>query len=327
MNPVIKRFAYWTLVGAMCGLGFGARAQGYPARPITLICPLAAGSTTDILARFLAAELSKRLGQNVLVDDRPGAGGAIAMRQAAQAHPDGYTLIIAANAQLAINLGLYKDLGYDPIKDYAPILNIATSSNVLIVPANSPINSLADLIARAHDKGDQFTFSSGGNGTTHHLSGAMLNQMAQIKSTHVPYRGAPQGINAVISGEVTYGFFNTPNVVSFVRDHMVKGVAVTSLQRSPLLPNVPTMSESGLEGYETTVSFGLLAPAGTPAAIVTRLHDETVKVLADGQLRKKLTEQGYDLLLTGTAADYAAQIKADIAKWVPIVKASGASLN
>ena len=176
-------------------------------------------------------------------------------------------------------------------------------------------------------KGDRSTYSSGGNGTTHHLSGALMAKMAQLNSIHVPYRGAPQGINAVVSDEVTFGFFNTPNVVSLVRDGAVKGLAVTSLQRSPLLPNLPTMSEAGLEGYETTVSFGLVAPAGTPTAIVARLHDAAAKVLADKELQAKLQTQGFDLLPIGLPEDYAAQIKADIAKWVPIVKASGASTN
>jgi tripartite-type tricarboxylate transporter receptor subunit TctC len=267
------------------------------------------------------------LGQNVIVDDRPGAGGTVAMRQIAKAAPDGYTLAMATNSTLAINVGLYQDLGYDSVKDFAPILNIATSSNVLIVSTKSPVNSLKELIAYAREKGDRSTYSSGGNGTTHHLSGALMAKMAQLNSVHVPYRGAPQGINAVVSDEVTFGFFNTPNVVSLVRDGAVKGLAVTSLQRSPLLPNLPTMSEAGLEGYETTVSFGLVAPAGTPAAIVARLHAAAAKVLGDKELQARLQAQGFDLLPIGSPEDYAAQIKADIAKWVPIVKASGASTN
>jgi tripartite-type tricarboxylate transporter receptor subunit TctC len=308
-------------------LATAAQAENYPSRPITLICPLAAGSTTDILARVLADGLSKTLGQNVIVDNRPGAGGTLAMRQVAKATPDGYTIVMGTNAALAINVGLYKDLGYDPVKDFAPILNIATSSNVLIVPKDSPVNSLKELIAFAREKGDRATYSSGGNGTTHHLSGALLAKMADLKATHVPYRGAPQGINAVLTGEVTFGFFNTPNLVSLVRDGAVKGLAVTSAQRSPLLPNLPTMSEAGLEGYETTVSFGLVAPAGTPPAVIARLHDAAAKVLANKELQAKLTAQGFDMLPVGTPDDYAVQIKADIAKWVPIVKASGATIN
>ena len=325
--PFIQRLSHLARAIALCAVASSVHAQTYPTRPITLICPLAAGSTTDILARVLADGLSRALGQNVIVDDRPGAGGTIAMRQLAKAAPDGYTLAMGTNSTLAINVGLYPDLGYDPVKDFAPILNIATSSNVLIVSTKSPVNSLKELIAYAREKGDRSTYSSGGNGTTHHLSGALMAKMAGLNSIHVPYRGAPQGINAVVSDEVTFGFFNTPNVVSLVRDGALKGLAVTSLQRSPLLPNLPTMSEAGLEGYETTVSFGLLAPAGTPAAIVARLHDAAAKVLADKELQAKLQAQGFDLLPIGSPEDYAAQIKADIAKWVPIVKASGASTN
>ena len=325
--PFIQRLSHLALAIVLCAVAPSVHAQAYPTRPITLICPLAAGSTTDILARVLADGLSRALGQNVIVDDRPGAGGTIAMRQLAKAAPDGYTLAMATNSTLAINVGLYPDLGYDSVKDFAPILNIATSSNVLIVSTKSPVNSLKELIAYAREKGDRSTYSSGGNGTTHHLSGALMAKMAGLNSIHVPYRGAPQGINAVVSDEVTFGFFNTPNVVSLVRDGALKGLAVTSLQRSPLLPNLPTMSEAGLEGYETTVSFGLLAPAGTPTAIVARLHDAAAKVLADKELQAKLQAQGFDLLTIGSPDDYAAQIKADIAKWVPIVKASGASTN
>jgi tripartite-type tricarboxylate transporter receptor subunit TctC len=324
---MIRLFSRIAAFFAVLAAASTAMAQTYPTRTITLVCPLAAGSTTDILARVLADGLSKAIGQSVIVDDRPGAGGTLAMRQVAKAAPDGYTLAMGTNAAMAINVGLYQELGYDPTKDFAPILNIATSSNVLIVPKNSPVNSLKELIAYVREKGDHATYSSGGNGTTHHLSGALLAKMADLHPTHVPYRGAPQGINAVVAGEVTFGFFNTPNLVGLVRDGAVKGLAVTSSQRSPLLPNLPTMSEAGLEGYETTVSFGLVAPAGTPPAIVAKLHDVAVKVLADKDLRARLAAQGFDLLPVGSPADYAAQIKADIAKWVPIVKASGATVN
>jgi len=324
---MIRNFCRAAIGIAVLAAASGAEAQTYPSRPITLVCPLAAGSTTDILARVLADGLTRTLGQNVIVDDRPGAGGTVAMRQVAKAAPDGYTLVMGTNAALAINVGLYQELGYDPVKDFAPILNIATSSNVLIVSKDSPVSSLKELIAFVREKGDRATFSSGGSGTTHHLSGALLNKMADLNATHVPYRGAPQGINAVVSGEVTFGFFNTPNLVSLVRDGAVKGLAVTSAQRSPLLPNLPTLSEAGVEGYETTVSFGLVAPAGTPPAVIARLHDAAAKVLGDKELQAKLTAQGFDMLPIGTPEDYAAQIKADIAKWMPIVKASGATIN
>jgi tripartite-type tricarboxylate transporter receptor subunit TctC len=324
---MIWKFIRPAVILSVLALASAAEAQDYPSRPITLVCPLAAGSTTDILARVLADGLTRVLGQNVIVDDRPGAGGTVAMRQVAKATPDGYTLVMGTNAALAINVGLYQELGYDPVKDFAPVLSIATSSNVLIVPKDSPVNSLKELIAYAREKGDRATYSSGGNGTTHHLSGALLAKMAGLNVTHVAYRGAPQGINAVTTGEVTFGFFNTPNLVSLVRDGTVKGLAVTSAQRSPLLPNLPTMSEAGLEGYETTVSFGLVAPAGTPPAVIARLHDAAAKVLGDKELQAKLTALGFDMLPPGTPGDYATQIKADIAKWVPIVKASGATVN
>ena len=304
-----------------------AHAESYPAHSITLICPLAAGSTTDILARVVAASLTERLGESVIVDDRPGAGGTIAMRQLAKAPPDGYTIGLGTNSTMAINIALYAKPGYYPVKDFAPILDIATSSNVLIVNPGSPIHALSDLIAQAKREPGRLTFGSGGNGTTHHLSAALFNQMAGVETVHVPYKGAPQGIGAVISGEVAFGFFNTPNVVPLVREGTLRGLAVTSLARSPLLPDLPTMAEAGLPGYETTVSFGLLAPADTPAPIVIRLHDALVGILADPAVHDKLTAEGYDLLPPAPPAAFAAQIKADLAKWGPIVRASGASVD
>ena len=320
--PVLVAVSIW---GALAGAG--ASAQHYPTRPVTLVVPLAAGSTADILARVMGAELSKSLGQTVVVDDRPGGGGTIGLRQVAQAAPDGYTLVLGSNSTLAINVGLFAHLPYDSVKDFAPILQIASSSNVLIVGPASPVNSLKELIALAKAKPGQLTFSSGGNGTTHHLSGALFSSMAGVETVHVPYKGAPQGISAVMSGEVSFGFFNTPNIVPVSRDRLLKTLAVTSPQRSPLFPELPTMGEAGLPGYETTVSFGLLAPAKTPPAIVTRLYDENIKILAHDEVRKKLTEQGYDVGPSPSPADYTRQIQADIAKWVPIVKATGASLD
>ncbi len=317
------------VIGVACSLCVAALANGqvFRARPVTLIVPLAAGSTADILARSISAELSKAWGQTVVVDNRPGGGATIGVAQAAKAAPDGYTLLMATNAAFAINVGLFSKLPYDPVKDFAPILAIATSSNVLIVSPGQPFKTPRDLIAEARAKPGQLTFSSGGNGTSHHLSGALLNAMAHIDTRHIPYKGAPQGVTAVITGEVTFGFFNTPNVVGLVKEGRARGLAVTSLQRSPLLPLLPTLSESGLPGYETTVSFGLVAPANTPAQIIERIHQDLVKVLAEAGLRERLVAQGYDLIPAGPPADYARRIKADIEKWVPIVKASGASID
>ena len=212
---MIRKFLQAALGLSTLALAATAQAQTYPTRPITLICPLGAGSTADILSRVLADGMTKVLGQQVIVDDRPTAGGTLAMRQVAHAAADGYTLVMGTNAVLAINIGLYQEPGYDSVKDFAPILDIATSSNVLIVPKDSPVNSVKELIALAKEKGDRATFSSGGNGTTHHLSGALLSKMADLTATHVPYRSAPQGVNAVTTGEVTFGFFNTPSVVSW----------------------------------------------------------------------------------------------------------------
>ncbi len=241
----------------------GAIAQSYPSKPITLIVPLAIGSTSDILSRTVGAELAKRLGQPVIVDNRPGAGGTNALQQVARAAPDGYTIALITSGTHAINIGLYSKPGYDPVKDFTPITVIGEVSNLMIVHPSNPARTAQDMIAQAKAKPGELTFSSGGNGTSHHLSGILFASMTGIEMVHVPYKGAPQGITAVMSKEVTMGFFNTPTVISQVRDGRLKALAATSKTRTPFFPGVPTLDESGLRGYEVTVWFRLNSPSIT----------------------------------------------------------------
>jgi tripartite-type tricarboxylate transporter receptor subunit TctC len=305
----------------------GALAQTYPSKPITLVVPLAIGSTADIVSRTVGAELAKHLGQPVIVDNRPGAGGTIAMQQVARAAPDGYTIAFASNGTHAINIALYSKPGYDPVKDFTPITVVGEVSNIMIVHPGNPAKNAQDVIAQAKAKPGELTFSSGGNGTSHHLSGVLFASMAGINTVHVPYRGAPQGITAVMANEVSMGFFNTPTVISQIRDGRLKALAVTSKARTPYFPAVPTLDESGLKGYDVTAWFGFVGPAGLPAPILERLYGELVKIMKDPAVREKLTNQGFELMPQISSAEFGALIQSELVKWVPIVRASGAKVD
>ncbi len=305
----------------------GAIAQSYPSKPITLVVPLAIGSTSDILSRTIGAELAKRLGQPVIVDDRPGAGGTSALQQVARAAPDGYTIALITSSTHAINIGLYSKPGYDPVKDFTPITVIGEVSNLMIVHPSNPAKTAQDVIAQAKAKPGELTFSSGGNGTSHHLSGILFAAMAGIDVVHVPYKGAPQGITAVMSKEVTMGFFNTPTVISQVHDGRLKALAATSKNRTPFFPAVPTLDESGLKGYEVTVWFGYAGPAGLPAPVLERLYGEMANIMKDPAVREKLSNLGFELMPQIPPAEFGKLIQRDLAKWVPIVKASGATVD
>jgi tripartite-type tricarboxylate transporter receptor subunit TctC len=302
-------------------------AESYPSHPIRLLVPLAAGSTADILSRILGAELSRDLGQQVIVDDRPGAGGTIAMADLARAPADGYTIEFASQGTLVFNIALYSKPGYDPIKDFAPIVLVGGVSNVMVVPNDSPANSPLAVIAMAKAKPGMLTFSSGGNGTSHHLSGVLFGQLTDTQLQHIPYKGAPQGIVAVMTGEVNMGFYNTPTVISQIKDGKLKALAVTSRQRSPLLPKLPTLDESGVKGYEVNTWFGFVAPAETPGDVIRRLHVSLAKAVADPAVREKLAAQGFELAPDAPPEAFTALIRDDLAKWLPIIKASGAKLD
>jgi tripartite-type tricarboxylate transporter receptor subunit TctC len=320
MKPIAVFLAAFLIAG-------GAVAQSYPSKPITLVAPFAIGSTVDILSRTVGAELAKRLGQPVIVDNRPGAGGTIAMQQVARAAPDGYTLALVSNGTLAINIDLYSKPGYDPVKDFTPITLIGEVSNIMIVHPSNPATNAQDVIAQAKAKPGELTFSSGGNGTSHHLSGIVFASMAGIDIVHVPYKGAPQGITAVMSKEVTMGFFNTPTVISQIRNGRVKALAVTSKTRTPYFPAVPTLDESGLKGYEVTAWFGFGGPAGLPAPVLERLYGEIARIMKDPAVREKLNNLGVELLPQIPPAEFGKLIQSELAKWGPIVKASGAKVD
>jgi len=302
-----------------------ASSQSYPSRSIRLLVPLAAGSTADILSRTIGTELSRALGQSVVVDNKPGAGGTIAMAELARAAPDGHTIAFASQGTLVFNQALYANPGYDSVKDFAPIVLVGGVSNVMVVPPTSAANSAAEVIAAAKAK-PGMTFSSGGSGTSHHLSGVLFGKLTGTELTHVPYKGAPQGILAVMTGEVNMGFFNTPTVINQIREGKLKGLAVTSLERSPLLPQLATL-DSSVKGYEVVTWFGFIAPAGTPPAVVTKLHAEIGKILDQPAMRDKLAAQGFEVTPLQPPEAFTRVLREDLAKWPTIIKASGATAD
>ena len=305
----------------------GAVAQTYPGKAIRLIVPLAAGSTADIVSRYAAQELAKLLGQPVVVENKPGAGGTIAMAELARAAPDGYTIGFASQGTLVFNQAIYAKPGYDSRKDFQPVHFVGGVSNVMIVPPTSPFKTPADVIAAAKAKPHGLTYSSGGSGTSHHLSAVLFAQLTQTDLVHVPYKGAPQGILAVMTGEVDMGFFNTPTVISQIQAGKLKPLGVTSLARSPLLPDVPTLDEQGLKGYEVNTWFGFVAPAGLPPDITARLNTDLGRIFASTEAREKLGPQGFELAPPASPAAFAKIIDDDLVKWMPLVKAAGAKAD
>jgi len=304
-----------------------AWAQEWPNKPLKLVVPLAAGSTADIISRTVGAELAAVLGQPVVVDNKPGAGGTIAMAEVARSPADGSVISFASQGTLVFNQALYSKPGYDSLRDFTPILLVGGVSNVMIVHPDNPAKTPADVIATARAKPGSMNFSSGGNGTSHHLSGVLFAQMTKTEWVHVPYKGAPQGILAVMNGEVQAGFFNTPTVITQIRSGKLKALAVTSRARSDLLPELPTLDSSGVPGYEVNTWFGFVGPANLPAPVVQRLHAEIGKILARPELRRKLAEQGFELAPVTPPEEFGKLVRDDLAKWVPLVKASGAKVD
>jgi len=310
----------------LVSLSAPAAAQaGWPDRPVRIIVPYLAGGPADTAARLVAQGLTERIGQPFVVENRPGAGGNIGSEAIARATPDGYTLGIGGSTTGA-NVGLYKSLPYDPLKSFATIAIFYRDANILVVQPSSPVNSVADLIALAKAKPGLLTYSSSGNGTSTHLAGALFNAMAGLDVTHVPYKGVPPAIAAVIGEQVTMMFASSTIVAPQIRAGKVKALAVTGLKRLPAFPDVPTMAEAGLAGFEATTWTGLMAPAGTPAAIVERLHREVVAVLSAPNVRATMESQGFEVV-GSTPVEMQDLIRSDIEKWGGLLRAIGAKVE
>jgi tripartite-type tricarboxylate transporter receptor subunit TctC len=304
---------------------FAARAQQWPTHPIRMIVPYAPGATGDIGGRLYGDELGKALGQTVVVDNKTGAGGTIAMADLARAAPDGYTLGVVAQGLLVYNMGLYKTPGYDPFKDLVVLSINFSVANVLIVHPSNPAKTVADVVEQARAKKGDFTFSSGGVGTSHHMSGVLLEMRSGVKMTHVPYRATPAGIQAVVNGEVAMGMFNTPTVVGLIRSGKLKALAVTSAKRLDQLPELPTMIESGFKDFVVDTWLGFGAPAGLPQPLVTKLNAEFNRITDLPGMRKKFDEQGISAWPARSPEQALKFVHQDSDFWLPIIKASGAT--
>jgi len=302
-----------------------ASAQSFPTKPIKIIVPFPAGGTVDFFARVISTKLSEALGQSVLVENRAGAGGNIAAEAVAKAAPDGYTLLMGSEI-IAINTSLYSKIGYDPVKDLAPITLVGTVPNILIVHPSLPVNSVSDLIALAKKSHGKISFASTGQGTSTHLSSELFKLMAQVDMLHVPYKGGPPAIADLISGQVNMMFINMPTGITHVRSGKAKIIAVSSIKRVPQLPDVPTVDQAGVKGFETSAWSGLYAPAGTPVDIINRLNAEVVKILKQPSVKDQLMAQGAEPV-GDTPEEFSRFTLAEISKWAKIIKISGAKVD
>ena len=308
-------------------LGSGAAmAQAYPSKPVTIVVPFAAGGTTDILARIIGQALTAELGQSVVVDNRAGAGGNIGGQAAAKATPDGHTLFMGTVGTHAINASLYKKMPFDPVKDFAPLTRVANVPNLLVANPAQPYKSVKDLIAYAKANPGKVNFGSSGNGSSIHLSGELFKSLAKVDMQHVPYKGSAPAVTDLLGNQIGIMFDNMPSAIQHVRSGKLAPLAVTTAKRSPELPNVPTIAEAGVPGYEATSWFGMFAPAGTPAPVLAKLNAAIVKVLAQPDVKKKINEQGAEVY-SETPEQFAAFIQAESVKWGKVVKESGASLD
>ena len=302
----------------------------YPSRPIVMVVPQAAGGTNDIVGRLVSQKLGEMLGGSVVAENRPGAGGNIGTQAVARGAKDGYTLLMTISSSQAINPALYKNPGFDPVKDFRPVSLIGAVPNVLLVHPSFPANNVAELLALAKARPGHYQYASAGNGTLNHLLGEMLNSMGGVSLQHVPYKGVAPAINDVLGGQLPMLFASLPSSLAHIKAGKLRAIAVSGAARSPVLPDVPTVAET-VPGFNGTLWIGLFAPVGVPPDVLARLQDGMAKTLAAKDLRDKLEQQGVELAGTiekpVTPEQFAALLGDDIAKWARIVKTSGASVD
>ena len=303
-----------------------AQAPSFPKQPVTLVVPFPAGGPTDAMARVLALKLGERLGQQVVVENRGGAGGSIGAEFVARAPADGYTLLFGTTGIMAFNPSLYSKLRYDPLKDFAPISLMAITMNVLVVNPQMPARNLSELVKLAKAKPGEITYGSAGNGSTNHISGELLRTTADIQISHVPYKGSAPALVDLLGGRITMMFDTIPQQKQNIAAGKLRPLVVTGPRRSPLLPEVPTAQEAGLKDFDVMPWFGVLAPAGTPAPVIERLNREVVAVMSTDEMKERMKVDGAEAHPT-TPSEFGAMIRQDLAKWTPVVKASGITLN
>jgi tripartite-type tricarboxylate transporter receptor subunit TctC len=328
MKFLATRARRTALFAAAIAMAFAAPvyAADYPSRPVILVVAFPPGGPSDVLARIVGKKMSELLGQPFVIENRPGAGGNIAADSVAHATPDGYTLLMGNNSILATNEALYKHISYNPQKDFVPITLIGTQANILVVNNDVPAHSLKELIALAKAQPGKLNFASSGYGAAAHLAGELFKTEAHVDIVHVPYKGAAPALQDVIAGHDQMMFATAASVVGQINGGKVRALAVTTLKRTTALPNLPTMDEAGLKGFEASTWHGLVAPTGTPPQVIAILHDAAIKALHDPGVQASLGKLGVDIV-GDTPPEFGAYIKAEIPKWTAIVKASGATLD
>jgi tripartite-type tricarboxylate transporter receptor subunit TctC len=309
----------------LSALFLDASAQVYPAKSVRLIVPYAPGGGADAVARLIQSKFGEYLGQQVVIDNRAGAGSNIGNELAARSAPDGYTLLLGA-AAMAINVTLYRSLAYDPVKDFAPITLLATSPNIVVVHPSLPVRSIKELITLAQSAPGRVNYASGGSGTTPHLATELFNVMAKVKLTHVPYKSAGPALIALLSGEVPLSMLSPLAVLPHVQNGRLRALAITSAARSEVLPQLPTVAESGLPGFEASQWYGVLAPAGTPALAITALNAALRKVIQTPEIRKRLVSEG-SIPLGASLGEFGDYLRNEIVKWGRVVRVSGARVD
>jgi tripartite-type tricarboxylate transporter receptor subunit TctC len=313
-------------VAALLAISTPVRAAEYPSRPVTLVVAFPPGGPSDVLARIVGKKMEQLLGAPFVIENRPGAGGNIAAEGVARAAPDGYTLLMGNNSILATNESLYKHLNYSPEKDFIPITLIGTQANILVINPEVPARSLKELIALAQAQPGKINFASSGYGAAAHLAGELFKSEAKIDIVHVPYKGAAPALQDVIAGHDQMMFATAASVIGHIEGGRVRALAVTTLKRTQVLPDLPTMDEAGLKGFDASTWHGLVAPAGTPPQVIATLHNAAVKALHDPGVQASLGKLGVDIV-GDMPQEFQAYIKSEIPKWTAIVNASGATLD
>ena len=329
-NPQARKALFAVMM--FCSAAVGAQApstgsgQAYPAKAVRMIVGFPAGGTSDIMARLTGQKLSEAWGQTFIIDNRPGAGGNIGTELVAKSAPDGYTLLVSPGSTLTSNPAVYSKVPFDTVRDFAPVTIIAGVPNALVVHPSVPVNNVKELIALAKSRPGQLAYASTGAGQSTHLSAELLKLSAGINMIHVPYKGSAPALTDIVAGQVSVMFDNLPSCLPFIKSGRLKPLAVSSATRSRALPDLPTVAESGVPGFDVTVWFAVLAPAATPRDIVNRLNGEIIKAIKTPDMRERLAQQGAEPV-GNTSDEFAAVIKRDLAKWAKVVKDAGIKLD
>jgi tripartite-type tricarboxylate transporter receptor subunit TctC len=310
---------------ALLAIALQAHAQSYPTRPIRIVVPFGPGGFTDVAARILQKELAPAIGQPIVIENKPGAGSTIGTTDVARSAPDGYSLVMISTTHV-ISPHLYKQIPYDPIKDFTPVMKLAEGPYVLVVHPSLPVKNVADLIALAKAKPNTIDYASSGNGSAQHLVGALFVAMAGAPLSHVPYKGSSQAMNDVLGGIVKVSFVGVPNALANLQAGKIKALAVTTKKRYAELPDVPTLDEAGVKGYDATIWLGLLAPPGTPRDIVDKLNTSITKILSTPDARKLMASAGVDVA-TSSPEDFATLMQSELERWGKVVRETGATVN